>query len=123
VYAGDIKMNVCRYRITDGYDNEMKLIGSHGLHYRNANKRRRKVPSVILLILLSLLLLSTTFNVCAGDDKVIRVDPLGTILDFNPCMTSFLSISLYILRNLFTFLSGSERVKIQFSSNDAHDDD
>jgi hypothetical protein len=118
VYAGDIKMNVCRYRITDG--NEMKLIGSHGLHYRNANKRRRKVPSVILLILLS-----TAFNVCAGDDKVIRVDPLGTILDFNPCMTSFLSISPvspheHIEKSFHVF---SERVKIQFSSNDDHDDD
>lgn len=89
MYAGDIKMNVCRFRNIDGKD--VEHIGSKGLLYRYANKSRRKVPSVILLILLSMLF-STSFNVCAGDDKVVRVDPLGTIFDFNPCMTIFLSI-------------------------------
>lgn len=88
MYAGDIKMNVCRYRNA----------GSYGLLYSYANKSRRKVPSVILLILLALLF-STSLNVCAGDEKVQRVDPLGTIWDFNPCMTSFLSV--YPLIQLF----------------------
>lgn len=69
-------MNVCRYR-------NAEHIGSYGLLYRYANKSRRKVPSVILLILLPLLF-SMPFSVCAGDDRVVRVDPLGTILDLNP---------------------------------------
>lgn len=85
-------MNVCRYRNVGGGEHT----GSYGLLYRYANKSRRKVPSVILLILLPLLLFSTSFNVCAGDEKVQRVDPLGTILNFNPCMTSFLSVFPFI---------------------------
>lgn len=67
--AGDIKMNVCRY--IDEH------IGSSGLLYRYANKSRRKVSTVILFIISSLLF-STSFNICAGEDKIRRVDPLGT---------------------------------------------
>lgn len=86
--AGDIKMNVCRYR--DGMNAEH--IGTFGLLYRYANKSRRKVPSVILLILLSLLF-STSFKVCAGDEKVVRVDPLGMILDILILVHDILSIN------------------------------
>lgn len=121
MYAGDIKMNVCRFRSVGVEGAEHT--GSYGLLYRYANKSRRKVPSVILLILLPLLF-STSFNVCAGDEKVQRVDPLGTILDFNPCMTSFLSFYPFI--QLFHTLPRCTRIqhtrhvsyKIQFSSND-----
>lgn len=90
VYAGDIKMNMCRYR-------NAEHIGSYGLLYKYANKSRRKVPSVILLILLPLLF-SMPFSVCAGDDKVVRIDPLGTILDFNPFYQNWhFFLSIYLL--------------------------
>lgn len=75
VNASDIKMNVCRYR-------NIEHVSSYGLLYRHANKSRRKVPSVILIILP--LMFSMPLSVCAGDDRIVRVDPLGTILDFNP---------------------------------------
>lgn len=87
VNAGDIKMNVCRYRI-----------GSYGLLYRYANKSRRKVPSVILLILLPLLF-SMPCGVCAVDDKVVRVDPLGTILEILILFTRLTLFPINLLRS------------------------
>jgi hypothetical protein len=107
VYAGDIKMNVCRYR------NAEEHIGSYGLLYRYANKSRRKVPSVTLILLP--LLLSMPFSVCAVDDKIIRVDPLGTILlDFNPFYQND-TFSYQISPHAFCT---SARLEIQFSFDD-----
>ncbi len=72
---------------------KVKHTSSYGLLYRYANKSRRKVPSVIF-ILLPMLLLSLPCDVCAGDERIIRVDPLGMSLDFNP----YYRINLFVLQ-------------------------
>lgn len=50
---------------------------SNGLLYRYGNKSRRKVEQA--LVLLAILLMPLT---CDGEEKIIRVDPLG----MKPCL-------------------------------------
>lgn len=45
---------------------------SNGLLYRYGNKSRRKVAQI--LVLLTTLLMPLT---CDGEEKIVRVDPLG----------------------------------------------
>lgn len=51
---------------------------SNGLLYRYGNKSRRKVVHV--LVLLAILLMPLT---CDGEEKIIRVDPLGRFYGFS----------------------------------------
>lgn len=46
---------------------------SNGLLYRYGNKSRRKVPQILFLLAIFLMPLT-----CDGEDKIVRVDPLGT---------------------------------------------
>lgn len=49
--------------------------GSYGLLYRYGNKSRRKVPSIFFIILS---ILVASLPLCDGENKIVRVDPLGS---------------------------------------------
>jgi hypothetical protein len=49
--------------------------GSNGLLYRYGNKSRRKIESILILLAITSMPLT-----CDGEEKIIRVDPLGTLI-------------------------------------------
>jgi hypothetical protein len=46
---------------------------TNGLLYRYGNKSRRKAPKLFILLVVLLMPLP-----CKGDEKIVRVDPLGS---------------------------------------------
>jgi hypothetical protein len=48
---------------------------SNGLLYRYGNKSRRKIASILILLAITSMPL-----MCDGEEKIVRVDPLGTLI-------------------------------------------